>query len=73
MGSNEMSKMLELFDNLRADKYPLEEYNNIYDGCTTARDAVRKIPYLPLPSCRNKEHGHQQSRGVARRKSYTEI
>ena len=29
MASDEMSKMLELFDNLRADKYPLEEYRSI--------------------------------------------
>ncbi len=29
MGSDEMSKIQELFDNLRADKYPLEKYNSI--------------------------------------------
>jgi CO/xanthine dehydrogenase Mo-binding subunit len=29
MANDEMSKILEQFDNLRADKYPLEEYNNI--------------------------------------------
>lgn len=29
MANDEMSKALELFDNLRADKYPLEEYKSI--------------------------------------------
>ncbi len=29
MANDEMSKILEQFDNLRADKYPLEEYDNI--------------------------------------------
>ena len=29
---DEISKALELFDNLRADKYPLKEYNSIWFG-----------------------------------------
>jgi hypothetical protein len=29
MSSNEMSKIQELFDNARSDKYPLEEYPSV--------------------------------------------
>jgi xanthine dehydrogenase molybdenum-binding subunit len=56
MGSNEMSKMLELFDNLRADKYPLEEYDNIgkrgvrrLDGYEKASGAAKYTMDVQLP------------------------
>ena len=85
MANDEMSKILELFDNLRADKYPLEKYNSIgkrgvrrLDGYEKASGAAKytmdvQLPGMlyarfltsPYPSCRNKEHGHQQGRGAA--------
>jgi CO/xanthine dehydrogenase Mo-binding subunit len=56
MNSNEMSKMLELFDNLRADKYPLAEYNSIgkrgvrrLDGYEKASGAAKYTMDVQLP------------------------
>ena len=56
MGSDEMSKMLELFDNLRADKYPLEKYDSIgkrgvrrLDGYEKASGAAKYTMDVQLP------------------------
>jgi CO/xanthine dehydrogenase Mo-binding subunit len=56
MADDEMSKMLELFDNLRADKYPLEEYQSIgkrgvrrLDGHEKASGAAKYTIDVQLP------------------------
>ncbi len=56
MSSNEMSKILELFDNLRADKYPLKEYRSIgkrgvrrLDGYEKATGAAKYTMDIQLP------------------------
>jgi len=56
MASDEMSKIQELFDNLRADKYPLKEYRNIgkrgvhrLDGYEKASGAARYTMDVQLP------------------------
>ncbi len=56
MANDEMSKMQELFDNLRADKYPLEEYNSVgkrgvhrLDGHEKASGAAKYTIDVQLP------------------------
>ncbi len=56
MSSNEMSKIQELFDNLRADKYPLKEYRSIgkrgvhrLDGYEKASGAAKYTMDIQLP------------------------
>jgi len=56
MAKDEMSKMFELFDNLRADKYPLVEYDSIgkrgvrrIDGYEKATGAAKYTVDLQLP------------------------
>jgi len=56
MSSDEMSKVLELFDNLRADKYPLKEYHSIgkrgvrrQDGYEKATGAAKYTMDVQLP------------------------
>ncbi|MCJ7604785.1 MAG: molybdopterin-dependent oxidoreductase, partial [Dehalococcoidales bacterium] len=42
MNNEEMSRMLETFDNLKADKYPLEKYDNIGKRGVRRIDGVEK-------------------------------
>ncbi|UCF08033.1 MAG: xanthine dehydrogenase family protein molybdopterin-binding subunit, partial [Thermoplasmata archaeon] len=42
MADDEMEKMEEMFDNLRADRYPLKEYNHIGKHITRRLDGIRK-------------------------------
>jgi hypothetical protein len=52
MTNDEKSEMLELFDNLRADKYPLRKYENIGNRGTRRLDGYEKgsSPLLtPMP------------------------
>ena len=56
MSSTEMSKILELFDNIKADKYPLEKYNSIgkrgiyrLDGYEKASGAAKYTIDVQLP------------------------
>ena len=56
MSSDEMSKIQELFDNLRADKYPLKEYRSIgkrgvrrLDGYEKATGAAKYTMDVQLP------------------------
>jgi CO/xanthine dehydrogenase Mo-binding subunit len=56
MNNEELSRMLESFDNLKADKYPLKEYNNIgkpgvrrIDGVEKASGAAKYTIDVQLP------------------------
>jgi CO/xanthine dehydrogenase Mo-binding subunit len=56
MNNEELSRMLESFDNLKADRYPLKEYNNIgkegvrrIDGVEKASGAARYTIDVQLP------------------------
>ena len=56
MANDEMSKMLELFDNLKADKYPLKGYDKIgkrgvrrIDGYEKASGAAKYTIDVQLP------------------------
>ena len=42
MANNEMQKARELFDNLNADKYPLEKFDNIGKRGVRRQDGYEK-------------------------------
>jgi len=56
MSSNEISKIQELFDNLKSDKYPLDEYQSVgkrgvrrIDGYEKATGAAKYTMDVQLP------------------------